>query len=125
MIFLSVVVKLITMILYHVTWSHNKSLSKGKGRVTSDEVGFNLLVLCRNITHAQSCLLFYFDHVFSKYNKHGLTLDDGEVKFSRMVIDSRGFIAHYLFLDGMREPINLVDVSSNLLRSDRIFGHLK
>lgn len=37
-------------------------------------------------------------------------------------VDSRNFSAHYLMLDGMREPVYLPDAGSNVLRASRIFG---
>lgn len=110
------------MVLYRVEWSHSNILSKGKGRVTSKETCFFFTVLCRNSYDAHRCLRFYFDSEFRKDNKHGLTLDDGEIKMSRVTIDSRGFHPHYLMLDGMKEPLYLTDVSSNILRVHNIFG---
>lgn len=110
------------MVLYKVEWIHSNILSKGKGKLTKNESYFVFTVLCRNSTDAHRCLNFYFDHQFVKSNKHSLCLDDGEIRLSRMTIDSRGFYPHYLMLDGMREPIYLTDVSSNLLRANNIFG---
>lgn len=110
------------MVLYKVEWIHSNILSKGKGRVTSKETYLVFTVLCRNSSDAHRCLIFYFDKIFRKDNKHNLTIDDGEIKLSRMTIDSRGFIAHYLMMDCMREPIYLTDMSSNIMRANHIFG---
>ena len=110
------------MVLYKVEWIHSKELAKGKGKVSGNEVRFVFTVLCRNIYDAHRCLDYYFNFVFSRDNKHSLIIDDGEVRMSRMIIDSRNFIAHYLLLDGMREPIYLTDPGSNLMRASRIFG---
>ena len=110
------------MVLYSVEWRHSKELAKGKGRATSNEVRFVFTVLCRNSSDAYRCFVYYFEHEFANSNVHHYTIDDGEIRMSRLQIDSRNFIAHYLLLDGMREPIYLTDPSSNILRSDRIFG---
>lgn len=109
------------MVLYNVTWIVDNNLTKGKGRLLSGEHVFGFNVLCDSSSSALRCLQYCFVHHFSA-NKHNLTLDDGVIKLSRSVIDSRGFCAQYLLLNGMREPIYLTDPASNLLRADKIFG---
>lgn len=109
------------MVLYCVQWFHDRTLSRGKGRATNDK-SFVFTVLCESISDATRCLDYYFRFKYSEINKHGYTLDDGEIKMHRMTIDSRKFVAHYLLLPGMQEPMDLVNVRSNLLRSHRLFG---
>lgn len=110
------------MLLYSVTWRHSKILSKGKGRATSKETHICFNVVCRNNHDALRCLDYHFRFVFSKDNKHGLTLDDGSIELKRSVIDSRGFDARYLMLDGMKEPFNLIDVKSNYVRYNTLYN---
>lgn len=110
------------MVVYRVEWVHNNVLAKGKGRATKDEVAFVFTVLCRNISDAQRCFQYYFRFIYSSKNKHGFTIDDGVLKMQRVQVDSRCIIAHFLLLDGMREPIYLSDPGSNLLRAHSIFG---
>lgn len=111
------------MVLYFVQWTNDLKLSRGKGRATKD-YSFCFTVLCRNSSDAMRCLEYYFRHVFCEVNLHGFTLDDGLIHLQRMTIDSRNFTAHYLLLDGMREPIYLTDPASNVFRAGSIFGRL-
>lgn len=113
------------MVLYNVTWSADNNLTKGKGRLHNGEHVFGFSVLCDSSSSAHRCLIWYFDHFFSKVNKHDLSLDDGVIRMNRITVDSRGFIAQFLLLYDMREPIYLSDPASNLLRADRIFGRLR
>ena len=100
------------MVLYTVTWFIRPELTKGKGRVRNNESFFAIQVLCRSARDALSCLDFHYHRVFEHRDK--FSLDDGEVTLKRSVIDSRGFHPHYLMLENMAEPINLIDVKSNL-----------
>lgn len=110
------------MVIYCVEWSCSPEQTKGLGRITKDEFMFVFLVICRNSQDAYRCLDYYFKFVHSSKLKHSLTLDDGVIKMKRIKVDSRNFSAHYLMLDGMREPVYLPDASSNVLRASRIFG---
>lgn len=111
------------MLLYRVQWTHDNKLTKGKGRVTIDACSFVFTVLCRNSKDAYRCFEYYFYSVYD--NKHALSIDDGEIRMSRQIIDSRCFHPHYLLLDGIREPIYLPDPASNVLRATKIFGSLR
>lgn len=98
------------MLLYTVQWSADNDLTKGKGRVTSSLIFFS--VLCRNSKDALHCLAWHFN--FKYNNPKNLTLDDGEIRLTRAKIDSRGFNASYLYMDGIPSPIDLSDVKSSL-----------
>lgn len=108
------------MVLYSVTWSPVKELTKGKGRIPSSENLIFLHVLCRDSKDALQALEYHFR--FHYNNRRELTLDDGQFTLSRSKIDSRGFVAHYLLMDGMKQPLNLCDVKSNIHRISTIFG---
>lgn len=107
------------MVLYSVQWFCDSKLSKGKGKITNQESYIAFTVICRNSKDAVRCLDWHFLHVFD--NKHNLTVDDGEIRLMRMVVDSRNFNARYLLMDKMREPLFLSDLSSNILRLSQIF----
>ena len=104
------------MLIYNVTWTIDKSLSKGKGKVTSRETYFSFSVLCNSSKDANACLEWYFYHVFFDDNKHHLTLDDGTIHMSRSTVDSRGFYPNYLFIDNMRMPLSLSDIKGSLFQ---------
>lgn len=112
------------MVLYVVKWFHDSLLSKGKGRATKTEDYLVVTVLCDNRTSALRCFEYWFEREFlrSSRNKHGYTIDDGQLELKRSIIDSRGFNAHYFLTREMKEPINLIDVGSNVLRASKIFG---
>lgn len=107
------------MVLYSVVWSSEVELTKGKGRVKNKDSFLAITVLCRNAGDAIRALHYHFYHVFCPDNN--ISLDDGEIKLKRMKIDSRGFNALYLQMDGIREPIYLSDLKSNILRLNKIF----
>lgn len=106
------------MVIYSVTWMISKDLSKGKGRAKRPEHLTGFSVLCRNANDALSCLMYHFQQT---YPNSPFTIDDGEVILKRMVVDSRNFTFNYLFMDNMREPLIMSDVSSNRLRAHLIF----
>lgn len=107
------------MLLYHVSWIIDRDLAKGKGRPTSKEIHISFSVLCRNVADAVCCLQYEFSTNFP--TTHGIALSDGEIKIKRSKIDSRGFDAKYLFMDGIRQPIFLHNLKSNVLRVNSIF----
>lgn len=107
------------MLLYFVQWSVDNKLTKGKGRTKNDDVNFMFTCLCRNSANALECAYHYFHHSFN--NTSNLTFDDGIINLKRCVVDSRGFSANFLMLDGMREPINLTDIKSSLIRLSRFY----
>ena len=108
------------MVLYNVVWLYSNDLAKGKGRCTDLVTGFT--VLCRNSHDALNCLDYHFHHHYKSSNV--FDIEDGEVKLSRCKIDSRNFNANYLMMDGIKEPIELSDLKSSLLRLSRFFyGH--
>lgn len=108
------------MVLYSVCWSPDHELFKGKGRVPSSESKIFLHVLCRNSKDAILALEYHFRYHYK--NSRDLSLDDGEFTLSRSKIDSRGFVAHYLMMDGIKQPLNLIDLKSNTNRVHSIFG---
>lgn len=112
------------MVLYVVKWLHDKKLAKGKGRPSMREDYLVVTVLCDTRFSALRAFEFWFDREFvrSSANKHGFTIDDGELHLHRSIIDSRGFTAHYLMTSEMREPIYLSNIASNALRASYIFG---
>lgn len=68
---------------------------------------------------ALKCLDFHFRHIYE--NPKGVLLEDGSVTLNRSKVDSRNFSAHYLLMDGMREPVDLVNLKSNIIRAHKIF----
>lgn len=112
------------MVLYFVKWLHDSKLAKGKGRPTHKEFCLVVTVLCDKRSSALRAFEYWFDHEFrlSASNKHDFLIDDGEIHMSRSIIDSRGFIAHYLMTSEMREPIDLINISGNASRAFKIFG---
>lgn len=100
------------MVVYTVMWSADRELTKGKGRVKNDNSLFCISVLCRNSHDA----LTAFNYLF--YQKHGenLSAADGQITLRRSVLDSRGFNAMYILMDGMREPLSLGDFKDSLTR---------
>lgn len=106
------------MVVYHVTWTVDKDLAKGKGRVTNKACIFS--VICRCAADAMICLDYHFHHHYE--NPLDLTLDDGVIQMHRSKIDSRNFTATYMLMDNIREPIYLSDLKKNLPRCEKIFG---
>ena len=100
------------MLVYLVSWSHDSSLSKGKGRVPKDSSVFGFTVLCRNSSDAMQCLDWYFLHVFK--NPLNLDLTDGVVKLTRSSVDSRNFTINYMMMDGIRRPVCLNNLKESL-----------
>ena len=107
------------MLIYLVKWFASSELTKGKGRVKNNDKTVCFTVICRNSSDAMRCLDYHFKHVYS--NPNNLTVDDGTVTLMRCTIDSRGFNANYMLMDGLREPLILSDLKSNILRLDKIF----
>lgn len=110
------------MVVYIVTWTYDKNLAKGKGKIPQSQHFFGFNVLCRNSSDAVKCLQYHFNKVFN--HSSGITPDDGEIKLQRQVIDSRSFNIQYLFMDGILEPIELSDLKSNVVRLNSIFGYV-
>ena len=100
------------MVIYDVMWFHNYKLSAGKGKVNDKERIFNITILCRNSQDALKAAAWCFENDFK--SAHGLTFDDGEVKLSRKVVDSRNFHAHYIYMDGIKYPLSLSDFKGSL-----------
>lgn len=108
------------MVLYFVSWIPDPKLCKGKGRLSDDEYYIMFSVLCDSITTAQRCFLYHFKYEFK--TTHGLTVDDGELKLKRAVIDSRSFHPRYLMLKPMDIPISLIDPVSSLIRYSKKYS---
>lgn len=109
------------MLLYSVSWTYDKNLTKGKGRVSTSEHFFSFSVICRNSSDAVKCLNYHFNFVFRPSS--GITIDDGSITLKRSIVDSRGFTAKYMMMDGLREPLELSDLKSNFVRLNKIFGY--
>ena len=107
------------MVIYSVQWFYDSKLGKGKGKIPNKETYICFSVICRSSKDAVRCLDWHFNNEF--FNEHKLSVDDGEIRLSRLTVDSRNFNARYLLMDTMREPICLSDLSSNYLRSSKIF----
>lgn len=107
------------MLLYHVRWELDRELAKGKGRPTSKEVFFGFNAICRNQSDALRCL--YYDFAKNYRTSHDFSIDDGDIYISRCKVDSRGFDAKWLYMDGIKEPIYLHDLKSNAIRAMKIF----
>lgn len=110
------------MVLYSVEWLHDNKLAKGKGRSNVKDYRCVCTVICRDSSDAMRCFIFHFINEFCSLNKHGFSIDDGEIKMKRMIVDSRNFNSMYLMLDGMKEPIYLCNPKRNVLRAHKIFG---
>lgn len=108
------------MVIYTVVWTHSSPLSKGKGRVKDSENFFAFSVICRNRKDAVACLDYHFNNVFK--HRDNVCIDDGEVTLRRALIDSRGFNANYLMMDGISEPLVLSDLKLNYKRLSSIFN---
>lgn len=107
------------MLVYTVLWSHSSVLAKGKGRSKDSESLCAFSVICRNRKDAVACLDYHFNNVFK--HRDNISIDDGEIILRRAIVDSRGFNANYLMMDGIREPILLSDLKSNFSRVSSIF----
>lgn len=105
------------MLVYNVIWFHDKDLTTGKGKCKECVVTIN--VLCRHAGDALRCFNWYFD---KKHVKSEFTINDGEIKLKRVKIDSRGFNADYMMMDGIKEPLALDDLKSNITRVRNIFN---
>lgn len=90
----------------------SNDLAKCKGRKPSLVTGFT--VLCRNSHDALACLDYHFKHYYDSSDI--FDIEDGEVKLSRCKVDSRNFNANYLLMDGIKEPVELSDVKSSIIR---------
>lgn len=106
------------MLLYRVEWWYDSS--NGARKVKNGNSYFVFTVLCRNISDASQCLEYHFRHVYD--NPNNVLLSDGDTTFKRVKIDSRGFVADYLHMDGIRQPFNLSDLKRNVLRLNKIFS---
>lgn len=100
------------MVIYTVMWFHNYKLSAGKGKVNDKERLFTITVLCRNSHDALKAAAWCFENEFK--SPHGLSFDDGEVKLSRSIVDSRNFHAQYIYMDGIKYPLSLSDFKDSL-----------
>lgn len=105
------------MLVYHIRWTYDSDLGKGTGKKKFSDQFLDTLVLCRNSHQALSCLIWLFRQ------KHGetISMDDGRITCERFKVDSRNIIVNYLMLEGMNEPLNLVDIPSNRRRLSNIF----
>lgn len=108
------------MVLYLVTWTYDSELAKGKGKIKNHDYLIGFTVLCRNSNDALKCLQYHFDNVYN--NPKNLSIDDGHISLKRTTIDSRGFTANYMLMDGLREPLTLSDLKSNFNRLHKIFS---
>ena len=102
------------MVVYYVHWTRDTQLSHGstKGRPKSDDYNFSFTVLCRSSADAVSCLAILFRDHF----KDQFSVGDGVITLKRVVLDSRNFTAHYMFMDGINNPICLSDLKESLSR---------
>ena len=100
------------MLVYLVTWQHSTALSKGKGRATSSEFMVIFTVLCRTSEDALNCLRHHFRTRYK--TTHGFTIDDGVITLQKKILDSRSFTVDYLYMDNIREPLSLDDLSQSL-----------
>lgn len=105
------------MVVYWCRWRLEDDFSNGSGKIK--ERYFSFSVLCRTSADALATLRYYFDHEYKNHNN--VCFDDGVIEMMRAKIDSRGFNATYLMMDGIREPLLLSNLKSNLLRLDKIF----
>lgn len=106
------------MLVYHVRWSYDTDLGKGTGKKKFHDQFLDVLVLCRNSHQALSTLQWLF---LQKHLDDGFSIDDGIITCKRCAVDSRNIIVQYLMLEGMKEPLNLVDIPSNSRRLSNIF----
>lgn len=100
------------MLAYHVRWDLQCSPVSKKGRPSKDsQTSLSATVLCNNVSDALGCfsILFRREHL-----NDGVTLDDGELTFSRMKLDSRNFHIQWLFMKGLTEPISLIDPAKSI-----------
>lgn len=110
------------MLIYLCQWSLDKELAKGLGKPKAKEFIYGFTVICRSSADAVRCLQWYHESVFFDQCNRKYTINDGIISLARTKIDSRGFTANYLLMDGMKEPLILSDVlRSNILRLNKIF----
>lgn len=102
------------MLVYFVMWMADQDLAKGKGRVNSKEFMYSFSVLCRNSNDAVKCLEWLFVNDYK--SKHGLELSDGVVTMKREKLDSRNFTFRWLYMDGIKRPINMSDLNDSLTK---------
>lgn len=106
--------------MYSLCWERDpdfprKDLTKDQ----KDRSYFVISCLCRDIKNAVACAEWYFVKTFGLAGS--LRFTDGRLQATRCKIDSRNFTCHYLMLDGMKEPFDLIDAKSNYNRFHKIF----
>lgn len=109
------------MVVYSVNWSRDNELAKGstKGRPKNDQYSFTFTVLCNKSSEASACLEHLFELHFG--SNCGFTIEDGTVRMSRMKLDSRSFFFSYVFIDKMKRPLSIYDLSSGFLDVPRTY----
>lgn len=106
------------MVIYYVRWLRDDVNARGttKGRPCKKSTSlYGFTVLCRNASDATRCLQHVFYNVWH-LDSVGLCLEDGEISMKRVNVDSRNFEVTWLFMDGIREPISLLDLDKSLFR---------
>lgn len=102
------------MVVYFVKWERDKVLAQGttKGRPKSEDYLHHFTVLCRGSQDAVDCL----NHLFysSWYLNAGMRIEDGVVTMKRVSLDSRHFEVQYLYMDGIKRPLSLVNLDRSL-----------
>lgn len=107
------------MLLYYARWTFNPLNGSGKGnKIRKNDSTIDAVVLCSSSYNAHETLVYLFNR---KFLNTDIDFQDGDIFIERKKIDSRGFIANWLMLDEFKEPFNLCNVNSNLLRFHSIF----
>lgn len=103
------------MLVYFVHWSRQDELVRTSKRGPRKTVGscFSASILCNNLKDAMIAFRWIFDHYFEV--EDGISIDDGELRFKRSVLDSRGFTVQFLYFDKMKQPIYLTDPEASIL----------
>ena len=113
------------MVVYCVSWKRDDILAKGtsKGRPKDGSYFFTFTVLCNSSKEATACLEFLFPLHFG--SNCGFTIEDGVVSLSRIKLDSRKFFFTYIFMDSMKRPLDVSDLTSGFLDIPRTHYYRK
>ena len=113
------------MVVYSVSWKRDDDLAKGtsKGRPLKKQYDLHFTVLCNNSKEAAACLEFIFPLHFGYHC--GFTIEDGVVSMSRTKLDSRKFFFGYIFMDSMKRPLDVSDLTSGYLEIPRTHYYKK
>lgn len=107
------------MLVYHVSWSLDPELAKGKGRASHKEFHYSFSVLCRSSKDAIQCFQWLFENDYK--SPHGFDVSDGVLTLQRLKLDSRNFSFRWLFMDGIKRPICMSDLQDSLTRYSMTF----